>query len=377
MFNEGYGRRGIVALVWIAMGLGACAPAGAGVSAAPAPPMPGVEEDAAAAAALHSAGKEASLAVLPTRVAGRTMAPVGEVVALLLERSGMTHLSLPAEAFTPPADADLAARAAALGAFVREHPGDAAFTLFTDFEGAPATGFTAIGGMIVDRQGRLAWCERFARGDATFDRAKVREPMDGCVFIAERLRPVLGLGDFTSNSAPQGPIAARLRGAAGTPAPAELEAMKARAKEFCSKRRTASIAVVPTRLDGRFSTESAVAIASGLSAANVGVAVALPDGPRPARPSTMNQEQVMWSLGRELSAWVKAKAPDADYILMADELVGAQGVLGVQVVLCDRRGELVLADLQNDHQPLFRSIAPKDAAGCDRLVAALLEARCR
>ena len=90
----------------------------------------------------------------------------------------------------------------------------------------------------------------------------------------------------------------------------------------------------------------------------------------------MNQQQVLWSLARELSAWAKSASPDADFVLMADELVGERGVLGVQIAICDRAGEIVFVDLQNDHQKAFAALKPSTAADCDRLVVEVLKEHC-
>jgi len=351
--------------------LGACVEAHASSG-----PPPGVTPDAEAAAALRNAGRDASLAVLPTIVAGRPMAPVGEVVALMLERGGMTKLDLPKDAFSPAADADPAAVAESFGAFVRDHPGESDFTLLADFAGSPQKGFESVTGWIVDRQGRLAWCERSAKGDRAFDRAKVRDPMGGCVLMAAMLRPALSLGDPTSSTAPTGPIAERLRRESRVPDRAELDAIDARTKQFAARCGSSTMLVVPTRVNGQFSAESAARIAEQLTAARCGTVRTSPQGPTAARPSTMNQQQVLWSLARELSAWAKSASPDADFVLMADELVGERGVLGVQIAICDRAGEIVFVDLQNDHQKAFAALKPSTAADCDRLVVEVLKEHC-
>lgn len=336
---------------------------------------PMVETDAEAAAALKKAGREASLTVLPTIVAGQAMPPVGEVVALMLERSGMTRLALSSASFTPPADAGLNAVASALAAFVLQQRIENDFMLFTDFGGTPAIGFTSVTGIIVDRQGRIAWCERLVKGDAAFDRAALKEPIDGCVLIAARLRPVLLLADPQSSSAPAGPIAEQMRRAGGVPDANELEGITARAKVFRAKAMSSSLIVVPTRINGSFDPQSAENIASQLRAAGLSKTSASADGPRPTRPSTMNQQRVAWALARELSAWVSEHTPDADYTLMADELIGEKGVLGVQYAICDRTGAIVIVDLQNDHHASFKSLAPRTPGQCDQLIVREVVAR--
>jgi len=333
--------------------------------------------DPAAAEALRAAGRNASLEVLPTMVAGRPMVPVGEVVALMLERGGMMRLAVGENAFAAPADADLVATAMALGDFVKAHPGASDFVLFTDFSGAPATGFTSVTAIVVDRQGRVAWAERAAKGDRAFDRTRIREPMDGCVFVASELRPVLSLGDPKSRSASGGPIAERMQRSAGVPDKAELDAIEARLKDLCARAATATLLVVPTRIDGAFSRESAASIAARCVDAKWTRATAAESGPQPARSATMNQQKVAWSLAHELSTWVKERRPDADFVLMADYLIGEKGVLGVQWAICDREGRIVMVEIQNDHQKAFKAIDPRDSAQCDELVVHQTVARCR
>lgn len=333
--------------------------------------------DASATAALRAAGRNASIEVLPTRVAGQIMAPVGEVVALLLERSGMTHLSLGEAPFVPPADADLTATATALGAFVRGRTGESDFTLFTDFSGARETGFTAVTAIIVDRQGRLAWGERLGKGDRAFDRSGIREPMDGCKLVASELKPVLSLGDPNAGTTPTGPIAERMQRRAGVPDARELAAIEVRRTQFCARAKACTVLVVPVRVNGAFSASDATAMAGALLGRLVSRASATTEGPTPARPSTMNQQQVAWTLARDLSAWVKARSVDTDYVLMTDCLVGDEAVMGVQFALCDAQGEIVMVDQLNDHQSDFAKTAPRTAAECTALVADRLKMLCR
>jgi hypothetical protein len=49
----------------------------------------------------------------------------------------------------------------------------------------------------------------------------------------------------------------------------------------------------------------------------------------------------------------------------------------VHFVVCDRAGEWVIADLQNNHHEDFQRIDPKVLEDCDRLVLERLRAQLR
>jgi hypothetical protein len=83
-----------------------------------------------------------------------------------------------------------------------------------------------------------------------------------------------------------------------------------------------------------------------------------------------DQQKYLWALAREFQAYVKKNPPDADYVLYADYLFNRehwqQG--GVQLIVCDRQGDWVIADLANSDHADYQRIQPISAEGCDALL---------
>jgi hypothetical protein len=324
-----------------------------------------------------AAGKGAPLAVLPTVLGGRPFPQVGGIVALFLERAGMTGLEISAAAFVPPENADLAQTAAAFAEHVKADPPATEYALFTEFRVAPKRGFTELRSVVVNKAGEVVWQDRQAKGDADWDRLSPKEPMECCLLVAQRLRPVLGLDDPQSDSGKPGKIAEQLRTASGVPDDAEMDAIHARGAAFKKAAAGATLLVYPPRAGDAYSPQSATALAALLGEKQLTRATAAPEGPRPQIAPDPNQQKVLWSMARALSQYVKQNPPGADYVLFADYIMGKDVVGGVNFAICNKQGELVVVDFQNSHWPDFQSIDPKKREDCDRLVAKRMEGYCR
>jgi hypothetical protein len=319
----------------------------------------------------RAAGKTASMTVAQTVTAGKPVAKVGEVVALMLERSGMSNLETSSVAFTPPKDADLDAAAAAFAAFVKANPPTTDYVLFTEFQGAPAKGVRQIRAIVATKHGEIVWKDRQAPGDVDFDRIKPREPIQCCLLVVERLRPVLGLG--REGSAEGGKISERWRRESGVPDKTELAAIESRGKAFKESAARAILAVYPVHAEGTFSAESASNIAVAVAKGKLANANAVADGPRIESHADMNEQKVLWTMARGLSEYVKKNPPEADYVLYADYIMSNSGVGAVHFSICNRQGELVVVDYQNNHAPDFKRINPSTRGDCDRLLVKRLE----
>ncbi len=324
-----------------------------------------------------ASGKAAALTVLPVGLAGTPNAQVGEVIAMMLERGGMANLETSRTAFTPPAEGDMAESAKAFAEFVRANPPATEYALFADFLGTPQTGVAEVRAIIANKQGEIVWQDRQAKGDADFDRIRPREPLQACTLVAERLRPVLGLGDPGNESAPAGKIARRWQESTGIPAKAEQEAIEQRGGAFKRASAGSSMLVYPVHAGSAYSAESAAAIAAALNEEKLVKATAAGQGPHPESARNMNEQKVLWSMARAFSAEVKKNPPAADFALFAEYLMGKDGVGAVHLAICNRQGELVVVDFQNDHQPDFKAIAPKSREDCDRLVLKRLQGYCK
>jgi hypothetical protein len=333
-------------------------------------------------AALKAAGKEASLTVLPAGLSGTVSKQVGEVIGMLLERGGLNHLELSTAEFRPPQQADLTATGKALGEFVRTNPPKTDYVLFADLLGSPEKGVAEVRGVIVNKQGEVVWQDRQTPDDADFKRIKPQEPLQCCILLAERLRPVLGLDDPTRANAPEGKLAKRWQEKTGIPDEAEQAALKERQQAFKKAGPTASLLIYPVRAGDEVSKDCATDVVKLINEAKVAKATAADQGPQLEIKGSMNEQKMLWDMARGVREYLQSHRPDADYVLYADYLMGrdASGkevVGGVHFVMCDRQGQWVIVDFQNDHWEDFRAINPKSRADCDRLVVKRLEGYCR
>ena len=327
---------------------------------------------------LKSAGMDASLTVLPVGLGSKQSPQVGEVMGIFLERAGMKNLEIGATEFRTPEKADLAQTATALGEFVRTNPPVTDYVLYTDFLGSPGKGFTEVRGVIVNKQGEVVWQDRQTAEDADFKRIKPGEPMTCCMLLIERLRPVLNLGDPNREDAPQGKLAQRWEQKTGTPDEAEQKAMKERQQAFKKAASTATLVVYPVRADGKSNPASAVHLTKLLNDARLTKAVAASDGPQLDIKGNMNEQKMLWDMARAIREHVQAHPPEADYTLFADYMMMSKDAVGaVHFAVCDRKGQLVIVDYQNDHHDDFNAIKPKSADDGDRLVLKRLEGYCK
>lgn len=335
-----------------------------------------------APAQLKAAGRDASVTVYPAGLIGRPVRQVGDVVAMMLERAGMENLEIDAPEFQPPDKADLDAAARAFGEFVRANPPKTDYALFADFLGSHEKGFEGVRIFMADRQGNVVWQDRQTKSDADFRRIKPREPMQCCLLVAERLRPVLGLDDPTRASATEGKLARRWAEQTGVPQKSEQAAMQARQQVFKQAAEKATLWVYPARAGDQLSKESAVHLTKLLNDAGLCKAIAALNGPELSVKGDMNEQKVLWEMARGVRSFVQSHRPDADYVLYADYLMGkdASGKVAVGAVhfaVCDREGQLVIVDFQNSHHDDFTAIRPKSREDCDQLVLRRMMAYCR
>lgn len=326
----------------------------------------------------NAAGKATALTVLPVELAGKSSAQVGEVLATMLERAGMTDVGVNTTEFHPPEQGDLGDTAVALATFAKANPPPTDYVLFAQIIGSPAKGATEVRGIIVNRKGEVVWKDRQTGEDADFKRMKPNEPMTACLLVVQRLRGVLDLGDPTSTDAPEGKLMKRWEQKTGVPDESELKAMGERKAAFKSAPPTVTMVVYPVRAGGKSDAAGAIHLAKLLTDAGVARARAASDGPELEIKGDMNEQKMLWEMARGFRGYVQTKTTDADYVLFADYLMGNDpagkaAVGGVHFALCDRKGEWVIVDYQNSHHDDFNAIKPKSAEDCDRLVLKRLE----
>jgi hypothetical protein len=367
-----YGVLVIVAL-WMTAGL-----AGAQPVATQSAPVGG----GGALSRLKTAGREASLTVFPAGVIGRPVRPVGDVVALMLERGGMGNLQVDAPEFEPPEHADLAETARVFGAFVRTHPIETDYALFADFRGSREKGFEEVCAVLATRQGETVWQDRQTVRDADYQRIKPREPMECCLLVVERLRPLLGLEDPGRVGAPEGKIARRWAEQSGVPDQEERGAMQERQRAFQQAAAKATLLVYPAQAGSERSADSAAQLVQLLDEGKRIRASVAEEGPRLDVKGHTNEQKVLWEMARGVREFVRAHRPAADYVLYAHYLMGPDAagkvtVGAVHFVVCDREGRWVIVDFQNSHHDDFNAVKPQSRADCDRLVVRRLTGYCR
>ena len=92
-----------------------------------------------------------------------------------------------------------------------------------------------------------------------------------------------------------------------------------------------------------------------------------------------NEQKTLWDLAREFQDYTEKNSPTTDYALYADYVFNPQNWEQgfVHFIICDRKGELVIVDFQNSHQPDYQSVKPTSREGCDNLLVKRLESYLR
>jgi hypothetical protein len=140
--------------------------------------------------------------------------------------------------------------------------------------------------------------------------------------------------------------------------------------------RGASVTVYPVRLfNDDVSAESAAQLADLLNEKKLCAAKVVESPFRVKIERTHNQQKTLWDLARAFQAHVEQNPPEADYVLLADYMINLRAgrASAVHFIICDREGEWVIVDFQNNHHGDFQSIDPKTLDDCGRLVAKRFE----
>jgi len=315
-------------------------------------------------------GPESSVTVVPVVLVGSPSKDVADVVGLMLEKEGMPNIWTVDTRFTPPADQPLDEVATAFAQFVQKSPPQTDYALFAEFLGTPQTGLTESRAALVDKAGRVVWKDRQTPQDTDFQRIKPREPMQCCVLLCERLKPLFHLPAATRAGAGEGRMARVWAEKSGTPTDAERLAMDGRLGKFKASIGTTRLLVYPVLLGEAVNRPDAEQLAS-LIAKDFGGSVQTAEVPVHFQiaPSS-NEQKRLWDLARAFRAHLRDNPPDADYALYAEYTIrpSNQEVWSVHFVVCDRSAEWVVVDFQNNHQPDFQQVDPKTHEDCARLI---------
>lgn len=324
-------------------------------------------------------GPDSSVTIVPILMAGGPSKDVADVVGLMLEKEGMPNIWTGANAFEQPADASLEDVAAAFAKFVGEQSFETEYVLFAQFLGTPKTGLTEARAVLASKAGQVVWQDRQSPDDADFKRIKPREPMQCCLLLSERLKPIFHLPAATRVKEGEGRMARLWAEKSGTPTDADRSAMTARVGKLKATLGTARIVVYPVLVGSEVNRPDADHLA-GLIAKEFGgpVQTATNTAPIDIAPSS-NEQKRLWDLARAFRTQVRENPPDGDYGVCAEYTIRAdnQQVWTVHFVVCDRSGEWVIVDFQNDHQPDFQQVNPQTHDDCGRLIVQRLKSYLR
>jgi hypothetical protein len=327
-------------------------------------------------ASMKSKGPDASLTILPVRLAGKPWDRVTEVVGVLLEQQGLKNIELGQTPFTP-AETNWENLAAAVGGFVKTNPIPTGYALYAEYNGNRQAGLNELRAVVVDQAGAIVWTDRLTLQDEALKKIGERDPMTLSVLLVERLGPQLNLNEETAKAAKPGKLAALLAQRSGLPSQAERDAMPERQKALKQALPGATLLVYPTRVGGnKTSVPSATNIVQLLNRAGSCKAVQADQSILlTASQADPNELKSLWDLAREFRNFVRTNPPAADYALYADYVFNPQNSEQgfVHFIVCDRKGEWVIVDLQNSHQPDYQSIGIISRARCDQLLVKRLE----
>jgi hypothetical protein len=326
---------------------------------------------------LKSKGAEASLTILPVRLAGKPFDRVTEVVGLMLEQQGLKNIELGKTAFGSANKTEMDRLAVSLREFVAKNPITTDYALYAEFNVNAQRGFDELHAIVVDKSGAVVWTDRLTAQDEAFKSAGPREPMDLCVLLIERLSPQLSLNEETAKAAQPGKMARLMEERSGMPPESERTPLPDRQKTLKESRQKATLLVFPVRIGGNsVAVASAADLTKMINDAGLCQSVAAKQSVLlKASLADPNELKALWDLAREFRDYVKKNPIDADYVLYADYVFTpqnwAQGL--VHFVVCDRKGEWVIVDMQNSDHPDYQSIKPTSREACDKLLIKRLE----
>ena len=263
-------------------------------------------------------------------------------------------------------------RASAFGKFVVEQSLKTDYALCIEFTLHLEKSWQEIYAVIVDAKGAVVWEESLQPDDSDFYRAlDPGEVEQACGWICERLAPLMGL-DQLPNKEPSEVTkeARRKKQAEAGPNPSERAAMKERLAVLEKTATSARVTVYPTRVGGDHTDRASAARLVGLlNEAKLCQATIAKKGPVLEGEGWPNEAKVLWLYANAARDYARQHPVDSDYVLFADYWLNPRGeVWAVHFVVCDRAGDWVIADLQNNHQADFQRINPKTLADCDQLV---------
>jgi hypothetical protein len=307
---------------------------------------------------------------------------MAELVGLFLERGGIQDVEIADAQFVPPEKDDLPQVSEAFGQFVKSRKLSTEYALYGQFFGTPGKGLDELRLVAVDRQGKVVLSERRDRQQLSqLGEAKV-DLMIASSHLVSRLQGLWGLAAPTGETNPKGKMAQLWREKSGLPPESEIETMHSRLDALKKTIKTATIAVFPVQVSGKGDESATTRLAAMLTKEALGQADAVNTELKFDIKPSSNQVKIGWDIARAFQEFLRKNPPSADYALFVSYGIGRTSdgkpvVGGVQLILCDRKGDWVLATGRNEHQPDFQAINPQTPDDCNRLVIEVLKSELR
>ena len=154
--------------------------------------------------------------------------------------------------------------------------------------------------------------------------------------------------------------------------------MKKRQNTLKANAASSKVTVYPIHLWGGSHTSAAGQLAKLINEAKIFQAEVTDANPNLNIKGNSNEQKILWDTARAFRDFLRKNPPPTDYALLASYAVSPDGkheAGAVHLVLCDKSGDWVLVDFQNDHHEDFQSIAPKTVEDCNRLAVMRLKTR--
>jgi hypothetical protein len=327
-------------------------------------------------ALMKSKSTEASLTILPIRLAGKPFDRVTELVGLLLEQRGLKNIDLVKIAFEPMTNVSMEQLAGSVGQFVKQHPIQTDYALYAEINGNRQVGLNGLRAVVVDKAGLVVWSDQQTPEDIKRQNVEP-EPMGFCVLLSQRLEPEFGVNEETAKAAKPGKMAALMEERSGLPPQKERDSLPDHQKLMKETKQKTTLVIFGARVQGQQTDpDSAVNLAKMINDAGLGnAAPATQCVLLKASQADPNEQKTLWGLAREFRDYTKKNPPAADYALYADYVFNPQNWERgfVHFVVCDRSGEWVIVDMQNSHQPDYQAVKPTSRADCNKLLIKRLQ----
>ncbi len=318
---------------------------------------------------LRAKGVNAEITVFPVRLGARAMPEAGEALAILLERGGMRNVDWTTDVFPRAGEAAFQQMTTEFGDYVRQNATATEYALYAEVLGVPGKGIAEIRGTLVDKDGVPVWSYRQTPQDEEFRKVQPKEPLECIAMLVNALRGPLGLQDPFRADAFEGKLARRNAERVGLPTDSERTAMKKALLYARTELAGSRMAVFPVLVDGRPDRRQATHLAGVLNEENFGKAEVAAAQPAIEVQAVPNEQQRLWQMARAVREYLHRTPAAADYVLYADYTFAPGGrAFTVHFVVCDRNGEWVIVDFQNNHWPDFNSMQLNSGDDCDRLV---------